>query len=54
MKQHWIKSPSHTDYSGALSFTKKFSSYKTIQSATLAVSAVGLYEARINNKKIGN
>ena len=53
MSNHWIKSPCDTG-SAAVTFKKEICVDKDISVATLAVSAMGLYEATIDGKKIGN
>lgn len=53
MKDHWIKSPLKEKYAGAISFVKCFP-LGGIAAATVAVSSVGLYELRVNGKKVGH
>ena len=50
----WIKSPIKENYSGALSFVKNIKLNGLVKSAYLLVSAVGLYEALINDQKVGD
>ena len=50
---HWIKSPVDVN-GGAVAFTKRIALEKKIASATLEASAMGLYEASLDGKKIGD
>lgn len=54
MKKHWVKSPLNEKYSGALSFIKNYCLKSVVKSATVEISAIGLYELHINNQKVGN
>ena len=47
----WITAPQDMG-EAAVDFIKKFSLTKKIKSATLAVTSVGVYEARINGKRV--
>ncbi len=51
--QNWIKSPENVE-GAALSFVKRFSIKGEIERATLKVSSLGIYRAKINEKKIGD
>ena len=50
---YWIKSPCDTGR-GAVTFAKKIKVEKAVSSATLEASAMGLYEAAIDGKKVGD
>ena len=50
---YWIKSPVDIN-GGAVSFSKKIALEKEISSAVLEISAMGLYEATLDGKKIGD
>ncbi len=58
--QHWkavFISPSYPEDTGKRPcpvFQKRFQIKKTVRSATLLISALGLYEANLNGKRIGN
>lgn len=54
MNNCWIAAPIKESYCGAISFIKEFDFKKEVQSAYLSISAVGLYEVLINNRKVGN
>ena len=49
----WIKSPVPTD-EAVYTFKKSFCLSKSVKKATLTVSAIGLYKAELNGKKVGN
>ena len=49
---HWIKSPIDVK-EGAVAFFKKISLDREVASATLEASAMGLYEAMLDGKRIG-
>ena len=50
-KKNWIKAPIETECE-VRSFKKKFNAKKDIKSATLCVSAIGIYNAEINGKAV--
>ena len=50
---NWIKSPKSTK-NEAITFSKEIKINKTVSTAILKVSAMGLYEAEINGKKVGD
>ena len=49
----WIMAPIDTEQAG-IAFVRAFDAKKTVKKATLSVSAIGLYAAYINNKRVGN
>ena len=48
----WICAPMDTEQAG-IAFVRAFDASKAVKKATLSVSAIGLYSAYINNKKVG-
>ncbi len=50
--QNWIKSPLRIE-GAALSFQKSFIVDKAVKKATLCVSSMGVYRARLNGSKLG-
>ena len=52
MKKHWIRAPLDEKFFGALSFIKDYKLKSAIVSAKVEISAVGLYELLINDKKV--
>lgn len=48
----WIASP-EKDCDGVLRFSKRFSLKKELKSAVLSLTANGVYEARINDRRVG-
>ncbi len=50
--QVWIKSPVNIE-GAALSFQRSFSVKDNIKKATLSISAMGVYRARLNGKRLG-
>ena len=52
-QQNWIKSPEHIE-GAVISFRKKFSTNGNVKKATLKVSALGVYIAKLNGVKIGD
>ena len=50
---HWIKAPRDTG-SSTVTFLKKIKLDKKVSSAVLKVSAIGLYEASIDKKRVGD
>lgn len=54
VENSWIRSPLATQYNGAVDFQKSFLFSQKPISLTLEVSAVGLYEASLNGKKVGD
>ena len=49
----WIMAPIDTEQAG-IAFVRAFDAKKTVKKATLSVSAIGLYAAYINQKRVGN
>ena len=49
----WINAPVDTD-AAAVSFNKNITTHGKVASATLTASAIGVYEAYINGKKVGD
>ena len=49
----WICAPIDTEQAGT-AFVRTFDANKTVKKATLSLSAIGLYSAYINDKKVGN
>ncbi|MBE6566062.1 MAG: alfa-L-rhamnosidase [Ruminococcaceae bacterium] len=49
----WIMAPIDTEQAG-IAFVRAFGAKKTVKKASLSVSAIGLYAAYINNKRVGN
>ena len=54
MEKHWIRSPIRKKYAGAICFLRNFQLKEPIVSATVAVSAIGLYELSVNGRKVGD
>ncbi len=52
-KAKWIKSPVN-EVEACYVFSKKFSAEKPVKSAVLTISAMGMYRAYINEKRIGD
>lgn len=49
----WIKAPENTD-KACYEFYTEFKPKKTIKSAILSISAMGMYRAFINGNRVGN
>ena len=49
----WIMAPIDTEQAG-IAFVRAFGAKKAVKKATLSVSAIGLYAAYINQKRVGN
>ena len=49
----WIMAPIDTEQAG-IAFVRAFDAKKTVKKASLSVSAIGLYAAYINQKRVGN
>ena len=50
-KENFIKSPVDTE-SKVVEFRKSFTAKKNVKSATLTISSIGIYKAKINGKNV--
>ena len=49
----WIKSPQPIE-NAVFDFYRDFEAKKPVKSATLEITALGIYEAKINGERVGN